>query len=163
MALLPVRLSALPEACAPPLPNKQVVGILSERDYLKKIAVQGRSSQTTAVREIMTGRSKMITVSSIFRGEAGSTLEASARLTLARPLVSQVEPKTAVLDAMSLMIRANIRHLPVVGPGPVAAAGSLGRELSLFPLTLAAAPYRLGGWGLDGGHAVDPGRGPAGL
>ena len=39
----------------------KVVGILSERDYLKKIAVQGRSSHSTHVAEIMTGRSRMIT------------------------------------------------------------------------------------------------------
>jgi CBS domain-containing protein len=59
------------------------VGMLTERDYLRKIALQGRSSRTTLVKEVMSG-----------------------------PLVS-VELDTEVESCMTLMTKQRIRHLPV--------------------------------------------------
>ncbi len=59
------------------------VGMLTERDYLRKIALQGRSSRTTLVKEVMSG-----------------------------PLVS-VELDTEVEQCMTLMTKQRIRHLPV--------------------------------------------------
>ncbi len=62
----------------------RLVGIFSERDYTRKIALQGRNSKTTTVAEIMT--SNVITVM----------------------------PSTRTRECMNLMSQKNIRHLPVV-------------------------------------------------
>jgi len=63
-----------------------IAGIVTERDYLRKIIVQGRSSKTTKVGDIMTEENKLITVT----------------------------PDTKVLLAMQLMTDNRIRHIPVV-------------------------------------------------
>lgn len=60
-----------------------LVGIISERDYARKVVLEGRSSKHTAVREIMT--SKVVT---------------------ARPSMS-------IEEAMALMTEHHIRHLPI--------------------------------------------------
>jgi CBS domain-containing protein len=62
-----------------------VRGILSERDYARKVPLQGRLSRETAVEEIMTPRERMHTVA------PASTLE----------------------DCMVLMTAKHVRHLPV--------------------------------------------------
>jgi len=66
--------------------EKKLAGIITERDYLRKIIVQGRSSKTTKVGDIMTEENKLITV----------------------------KPDTKVLHAMELMTDNRIRHIPVV-------------------------------------------------
>lgn len=66
--------------------KKALAGIITERDYLRKIIVQGRSSKTTKVGDIMTEENKLVTVS----------------------------PDTKVLRAMELMTDNRIRHIPVV-------------------------------------------------
>jgi len=67
----------------------KLVGILSERDYTRKIALTGRNSRETAVSEIMTHN------------------------------VFSVGPQTTVPDCMALMSQKRIRHLPVVSQGQV--------------------------------------------
>ena len=62
----------------------QVVGILSERDYTRKIALMERSSYDTTVNEIMTAK------------------------------VLTVTQSTSVEDCLSLMTDRHLRHLPVV-------------------------------------------------
>jgi signal-transduction protein with cAMP-binding, CBS, and nucleotidyltransferase domain len=42
--------------------EKAIAGIITERDYLRKIIVQGRSSKSTKVGDIMTEENKLITV-----------------------------------------------------------------------------------------------------
>jgi CBS domain-containing protein len=61
-------------------------------DYLRKIIVQGRSSKSTKVGDIMTEENQLITV----------------------------KPDTRVLQAMQLMTEKRIRHIPVIdGTGMV--------------------------------------------
>jgi CBS domain-containing protein len=67
----------------------RLAGILSERDYTRKVILKGRSSDATRVEEIMT------------------------------PNVVVVNPRTPTRDCMALMTERNIRHLPVVDEGRV--------------------------------------------
>ncbi len=62
----------------------RVVGIMSERDYARKVALHGRVSRTTAVAEIMTEK------------------------------VISVRPDQTVDTCMVLMTERHIRHLPVI-------------------------------------------------
>ncbi|MCL4302864.1 MAG: CBS domain-containing protein [Anaerolineae bacterium] len=66
------------------LEGNQVVGILSERDYARKVSLLGKSSKTTPVREIMTEK------------------------------VVFIRPEQTVEDCMALMTNKRIRHLPVM-------------------------------------------------
>jgi CBS domain-containing protein len=61
----------------------RLAGILSERDYARKVILHGKSSQDIAVRDIMTSD------------------------------VVRVDPERSVEDCMSLMTQRRIRHLPV--------------------------------------------------
>ncbi|MEO8180585.1 MAG: CBS domain-containing protein [Deltaproteobacteria bacterium] len=71
-------------------------GMLTERDYLRKVALQGRASRTTLVHEIMTNR-----------------------------LIS-VHLDTAIEGCMELMTRNRIRHLPVLDGAELAGLVSIG-------------------------------------
>lgn len=74
----------------------KLIGIVSERDYARKVVLMGRSSTTTAVREIMSA--PVITAS------PGQTVDA----------------------AMRAMTNHRIRHLPVVREGRVLGVVSIG-------------------------------------
>ncbi len=65
--------------------NGKVQGIISERDYARKIILVGKSSRDTKVSEIMTPVDKMFTV----------------------------KPDTSVEDCMVLITAKRIRHVPV--------------------------------------------------
>ena len=67
----------------------RMIGIVSERDYTRKVALQGRNSKETPVSDIMT--------TNVFR----------------------VAPSTRTRDCMALMREKRIRHLPVVDGGKV--------------------------------------------
>jgi CBS domain-containing protein len=69
--------------------GERVAGILSERDYTRKVILKGRSSDSTRVEEIMTAN------------------------------VIVVSPRTKTRECMALMTEKNIRHLPVVDEGRV--------------------------------------------
>ena len=74
----------------------KIVGIMTERDYLRKIAVRGRTSHDTIVREIMS-----------------------------EPLIA-VTPETALEEAMAIMTDRRIRHLPVVEDDDIVGVVSIG-------------------------------------
>ncbi len=73
-----------------------LAGILSERDYARKVILHGKSSRETPVREIMTRH------------------------------VITVGPQQTLVDCMKLMTDHHIRHLPVVVDGELAGLVSIG-------------------------------------
>jgi CBS domain-containing protein len=75
-------------------------GIMSERDYTRKVAIQGRSSRETAVHEIMT--SELYTV----------------------------KPATTLAECMHIVTRHGVRHLPVLNGSTVVGVISIGDLVS---------------------------------
>lgn len=76
--------------------EEKLVGIISERDYARKVILQGRSSRTTSVHEIMTTR------------------------------VAYAEPEQNIEECMALMTEIRVRHLPVIEAGEVRGVISIG-------------------------------------
>jgi len=64
--------------------GRELVGILSERDYARKVMLRGKSSLDTPVKEIMTSG------------------------------VYYVDPETTTQECLALMTKNRIRHLPVM-------------------------------------------------
>ena len=76
--------------------DEKIVGIVTERDYARKVILLGRSSETTTVAEIM----------------STEVVTATAEQT--------------VNECMTLMTEKRIRHLPVVADGKVIGLISIG-------------------------------------
>ncbi len=76
--------------------DDEIVGIVTERDYLRRVALEGRDENEAAVREIMSG-----------------------------PLVV-VGLDTSIEECMALMTERRIRHLPVVDEEKVVGLVSIG-------------------------------------
>lgn len=64
--------------------GEQLVGVFSERDYARKIILQGKTSRETLVREIMSDK------------------------------VAYVTPAASIDQCMALMTEKHFRHLPVL-------------------------------------------------
>jgi len=78
----------------------KLAGIISARDYGRKVILKGKSSKDVRVQEIMT--TSLVTAA----------------------------PETTVLDAMALMTRHHIRHLPVLEKGKLDGIVSMGDLVS---------------------------------
>ena len=76
--------------------NDQLVGIISERDYTRKVMLRGKRSRESLVREIM-----------------------STQLTT-------VDPKQSVDECLRSMTEKRVRHLPVVKEGEICGVISIG-------------------------------------
>ena len=74
----------------------KLAGIVSERDYARKVILMGRNSDQTAVREIMS------------------------------PTVLYVRPQQSNEDCMALMANSRVRHLPVMDHGRLVGLISMG-------------------------------------
>jgi CBS domain-containing protein len=64
--------------------GESLVGVLSERDYARKVDLKGRSSRDTKIKEIMTSR------------------------------VAYARPEQSVEECMAMMTEKRVRHLPVM-------------------------------------------------
>ena len=78
------------------LDGAELVGILSERDYARRVILKGKASRETQVREIMTTN-----------------------------LISVTHERT-IEDCMAIMTTSRIRHLPVLHEGKLAGILSIG-------------------------------------
>ncbi|HYH43537.1 MAG TPA: CBS domain-containing protein [Burkholderiales bacterium] len=76
--------------------GEKLIGIISERDYARKVILHGRSSQDVMVRDIMT--------SGVFT----------------------VGPSATVEECMALVTRKRIRHLPVIDNDALIGVVSIG-------------------------------------
>ena len=66
------------------LDGKRLVGVFSERDYARKVILQGKGSRQTKVSEVMTGK------------------------------VVYVKQNATIEECMAIMTEKHIRHLPVL-------------------------------------------------
>jgi CBS domain-containing protein len=76
--------------------NDKIKGILSERDYARKVVLHGKFSKDTSVNDIMSDK------------------------------VIYVEPSQSIEECMSIMINKKIRHLPVLENNKLAGIISIG-------------------------------------
>jgi CBS domain-containing protein len=76
--------------------NNKMVGIITERDYARKVILAGKSSRQTPVKDVMTKR------------------------------VLWVAPERTVEECMALMTDKRVRHLPVVDNTQVVGMVSIG-------------------------------------
>jgi len=74
----------------------EIVGMISERDYARKIILQGKGSKDTLVREIMSAQ------------------------------VYGIRPDTTAEECMTIMTEKRLRHLPVCKDGKLVGIVSIG-------------------------------------
>ena len=76
--------------------DEEIVGIITERDYLRRVTLEGRTDKETAVRDIMSSPVYVVT------------------------------PDTPIDECMALMTDRRIRHMPVVDEEKVVGVVSIG-------------------------------------
>ena len=80
----------------PVVEGGKIVGVITERDYARKIVLMARSSKETPVREVMTSQ------------------------------VMYVHPRQTSEECMALMTENRVRHLPVMDQGRLIGLVSIG-------------------------------------
>ena len=80
--------------------SDKLVGIITERDYARKVILAGKSSIKTQVKEIMTQQ------------------------------VLVIQPVTSIEECMALMIENSVRYLPVIEDGLVIGVISMGNVVN---------------------------------
>ena len=78
------------------LDDDKLIGIISERDYARRLALKGKRSRETPVQDIMTG------------------------------VVATVSPSHSMKDCMEIMTVERVRHLPVIDRGELVGVVSIG-------------------------------------
>lgn len=96
--------------------NGTLLGIFSERDYTRKIALQGKASKQTPVREVITSR--LVTVT----------------------------PSTTIDECLRLMTEHRIRHLPVLDDARVKGVISIGDLVNWIITAQEAMIHQLQGY-----------------
>jgi CBS domain-containing protein len=91
----------------------KLIGILSERDYTRKVVLKGRSSKDTPVRDILSGR------------------------------VLHVTPNHTVEECMRLMTEHRVRHLPVLDGEKIAGVISIGDLVNCIISAQSSAIHQL--------------------
>jgi CBS domain-containing protein len=76
--------------------DDQLIGIISERDYARKIVLKGKASISTRVKDIMTEKVYFVT------------------------------PKTTIQECQALLTEQSVRHLPVLKEGKLVGLISIG-------------------------------------
>ena len=79
----------------------KLVGIITERDYARKVILAGKSSSSTLVKEIM--NQKLLVI----------------------------QPNTTIEECMVLMIENSVRYLPVIEDGRVVSVISISRIVAM--------------------------------
>src|SRR6202022_522889 len=80
----------------PVVDNGNLVGIISERDYTRKVILKGKSSKDTPVRDIMTRE------------------------------LTTTDPDASITECMQVMTEKRVRHLPVMEDGKMIGILSIG-------------------------------------
>jgi len=80
--------------------NDKLVGLITERDYARKVILAGKSSSNTLVREIMDQKFLVI------------------------------QPSTTIEECMALMIENSVRYLPVISDSRVIGVISMGNVVN---------------------------------
>lgn len=86
----------------PVVDNSRLVGIISERDYARKVTLKGRSSKDTPVRDIMT--QELLTAT----------------------------PSDSIAECIRVMTEKRVRHLPVLEGNKMIGIVSIGDVLKWF-------------------------------
>jgi CBS domain-containing protein len=76
--------------------GEQIVGVVTERDYARKVVLMARSSKDTPLRDVMTSA------------------------------VIYVQPSQTSEECMALMTESRVRHLPVIDSGKLVGLISIG-------------------------------------
>jgi CBS domain-containing protein len=93
----------------PVVEDDKLIGIFSERDYTRKVALEGKTSHTTKVREIISTN------------------------------VATITPHDTVEDAMRVMTEKHVRHLPVMEEGRMIGFVSIGDMVNCIISAQSAA------------------------